>query len=34
MHHAEQIGAQHIEIDFFAQLNGKLRDHPFGVVTA
>jgi len=33
MHHAEQVGAQHIEIDFFAQLNRKLRDHPLGVVT-
>lgn len=31
--HAEQVVAQHVEIDLFAQLNGKLRDHAFGVVT-
>ena len=33
MHHADQVGAKHIEVDFFAQLDGKLRNHPFGVVT-
>ena len=31
--HAEQVRAQHIEIDFRAHLHGKLRDHPFGAVT-
>lgn len=33
MYHAAQVSGQHIEIDFFAQLNGKLRDHLSGVVT-
>jgi hypothetical protein len=32
LHHAEQVSAQHLEIDLFAQLDGKPRDHPLGVV--
>jgi len=33
IHHAEQVISQHLKIDLFPQLDGKLRDHAFGVVT-
>ena len=32
VHHAEQVAAQHVQVDLLAQLDGKLRDHALGVV--